>query len=89
MITADGTTVTMADTQENQAAYPQQRSQGPGCGFPIMRMVVFFALSTGVVLETAMGKYRGKLTHEVSLFGETETARVDERRGVPELPCVH
>ena len=72
VITADGTTVMMADTAENQAAYPQQRAQAPGCGFPIMRMVVFFALSTGVVLETAMGKYRGKLTHEVSLFREID-----------------
>ena len=70
VITADGTTVTMADTAENQAAYPQQRAQAPGCGFPIMRMVVFFALATGTVLETAMGKYRDKLTHEVSLFRE-------------------
>ena len=72
VITADGTTVTMADTQENQAEYPQQRAQAIGCGFPIMRMVVFFALSTGVVLDTAMGKYRGKLTHEVSLFREID-----------------
>jgi len=72
VITADGTTVTMADTAENQAAYPQSRAQAPGCGFPIIRMVVFFALSTGVVLETAMGKYRGKLTHEVSLFREID-----------------
>jgi hypothetical protein len=72
VVTADGTTVTMADTPENQAAYPQQRSQSPGCGFPIMRMVVFFALATGTVLEAAMGKYRGKLTHEVSLFREID-----------------
>ncbi|MDP6558432.1 MAG: IS4 family transposase [Pirellulaceae bacterium] len=72
VITADGTTVTMADTAENQAEYPQQRAQAPGCGFPIMRMVVFFALATGTVLETATGKWRGKLTHEVSLFREID-----------------
>lgn len=72
VITADGTTVTMADTDENQAEYPQQRSQAPGCGFPIARTVVFFALATGTVLETAMGKWRGKLTHEVSLFREID-----------------
>ncbi len=72
VITADGTTVTMADTAENQAEYPQQRMQAPGCGFPIMRMVVFFALATGTILETATGKYRGKLTHEVSLFREID-----------------
>lgn len=72
VVTADGTTITMADTPENQAKYPQQRGQAVGCGFPIMRVVVFFALSTGVVLETAMGKYRGKLTAEVSLFREID-----------------
>lgn len=72
VITADGTTVTMADTAENQAEYPQQRGQAPGCGFPIMRVVVFFALATGTVLEAATGKWRGKLTHEVSLFREID-----------------
>lgn len=72
VITADGTTVTMADTGENQAEYPQLKAQARGCGFPIMRLVVVFAMSTGVVLETAMGKYRGKLTHEVSLFREID-----------------
>ena len=72
VIIADGTTVTMPDTPANQAEYPQQRGQAPGCGFPIIRLVVLFALATGVVLETAMGKYRGKLTHEVSLFREID-----------------
>ncbi|MGB7343793.1 MAG: IS4 family transposase [Pirellulaceae bacterium] len=72
VITADGATVTMADTPENQAAYPQLSSQAPGCGFPILRVVVLFALSTGVVLEMAMGKYKGKLTHEVSLFRQID-----------------
>lgn len=72
VVTADGTTITMSDTPENQSEYPQQRGQAVGCGFPIMRAVVLFALSTGVVLETAMGKYRGKLTAEVSLFREID-----------------
>ena len=62
----------MSDTLANQAEYPQQRGQAIGCGFPIMRVVVLFALSTGVALETAMGKYRGKLTAEVSLFREID-----------------
>lgn len=51
MILGDGCTVTMADTPENQAEYPQPGSQKPGCGWPIMRCVVLFALATGVVLE--------------------------------------
>src|SRR5699024_7920289 len=35
----DGTTITMPDTPTNQAAYPQQRNQQPGLGFPICRLV--------------------------------------------------
>lgn len=72
VVTGDGCTVTMADTEENQAAYPQPSSQKPGCGWPMMRCVVLFALSTGVVLEAAMGRYKGKLTSEVSLFREID-----------------
>ena len=72
VIVADGATVTMADTPANQNAYPQLSSQAPGCGFPIVRVVVLFALSTGVVLDMAMGRFKGKLTHEVSLFREID-----------------
>ncbi len=34
----DGTTVTMPDTPENQAAYPQVYNQGPGLGSPMPRV---------------------------------------------------
>ena len=36
----DGTTVTMADTEDNQAEYPQVPGQKPGLGFPIARVLV-------------------------------------------------
>jgi hypothetical protein len=68
VLDVDGSTVTMPDTPENQAAYPQQKSQKPGCGFPIARIVVVFSLSVGTVLEAAIGKYQGKQTGENSLF---------------------
>lgn len=64
----DGTTVTMADTAKNQAEYPQLKSQKPGCGFPIARVLVVFSLAVGTVLEVAISKYQGKLTGENSLF---------------------
>jgi putative transposase len=64
----DGSTVTMPDTAENQAAYPQQETQKPGCGFPIARILVVFSLVAGTVLEAAIGKYQGKQTGENSLF---------------------
>lgn len=64
----DGSTATMPDTPENQAEYPQQRSQRPGCGLPIARIVVIFSLSVGTVLDAAIGQYHGKQTGENSLF---------------------
>ena len=64
----DGTTVTMADTGENQEAYPQQKNQQPGLGFPIARLVCVFSLAVGVVLEFALGRYEGKQTGENQLF---------------------
>jgi len=64
----DGSTITMPDTPENQAVYPQQKTQKPGCGFPIARILIIFSLSVGTVLEAAIGKYQGKQTGENSLF---------------------
>jgi hypothetical protein len=65
---ADGSTLTMPDTPENQAEYPQSKSQRPGCGFPIARIVVVFSLAVGTVLEAAIGQYKGKQTGENSMF---------------------
>jgi len=65
---ADGTTVSMPDTPANQAAYPQQRSQQPGLGFPIIRLVGLICLSCGAVLDVAMAPYHGKQTGETALL---------------------
>lgn len=64
----DGSTITMPDTAENQAEYPQANTQAPGCGLPIARVLVIFSLAVGTVLEAAMGQYKGKQTGENSLF---------------------
>lgn len=56
----DGTTVTLPDTVANQATYPQQSGQKPGLGFPICRIVAVTCLSTGAVLNAAMGNFKGK-----------------------------
>jgi hypothetical protein len=64
----DGSTLTMPDTADNQAEYPQIPGQRPGCGLPIARIVVVFSLAVGTVLEAAIGKYLGKETGETSLF---------------------
>jgi putative transposase len=64
----DGSTVTMPDTPENQAEYPQAKSQALGCGLPIARVLVVFSLAVGTVIEAAVGPYQGKQTGENSLF---------------------
>jgi IS4 transposase len=61
----DGTTVSMPDTLKNQRAYPQSAEQKPGCGFPFMKMVGIFSLSTGVLLHYARGN---KHQHELGLL---------------------
>ncbi len=64
----DGSTVSMPDTRRNQEEYPQPRSQAPGLGFPIARLVVVFSLAVGTVLDAALGPYRGKQTGELALL---------------------
>ena len=64
----DGSTVSMPDTKANQAAYPQQKAQAPGLGFPIARILVVFSLAVGTVLEAVLGPYQGKETGELALL---------------------
>lgn len=64
----DGTTVTMPDTEDNQAQYPQHGEQKPGLGFPMARLVALVSLSCGAVLDWAMGPCKGKQTGEDALF---------------------
>jgi len=64
----DGSTVSMPDTPENQAAYPQSKSQKPGLGFPLARLLVVFSLAVGTALDAAIGRYQGKETGETALF---------------------
>jgi hypothetical protein len=64
----DGTTLSMADTPANQAAYPQPANERPGLGFPLARLVVVFSLAVGTVLDAAVGPFAGKRTGEPALF---------------------
>jgi len=61
----DGSTVTMSDTQENQAQYPQLKSQADGCGFPIINITAVFCLFTGALLESTIAPL---CVHEINLF---------------------
>ncbi|MFL5342199.1 MAG: IS4 family transposase, partial [Gemmataceae bacterium] len=64
----DGTTVTMPDTAENQAAYPQVYNQKPGLGFPIARLGALISLACGAVVNLGFCQYAGKGQGEVSLL---------------------
>ncbi len=64
----DGTTITMPDTPENQHVYPQPRAQQLGIGFPIARMVAVICLSSGMVLNAAMGPAQGRGAGEHALL---------------------
>jgi Transposase DDE domain len=64
----DGSTVSMPDTEANQHVFPQAKTQAPGVGFPIARIVAVISLATGAVRDLALGPYKGKQTGENSLF---------------------
>jgi putative transposase len=72
----DGFTASMPDTQQNQAEYPQSRSQRPGLGFPMIRAVVLLTFATACLIGCAMGPCKGKETGETALFRQlTEQIR--------------
>jgi hypothetical protein len=54
----DGSSCSMADTPQLQAAFGQPDGQKAGCGFPVARLVAMFCWATGAVLDVAMGAYR-------------------------------
>jgi hypothetical protein len=64
----DGSHVSMPDTGENQAVYPQPPNQKPGLGFPLARITVTLSLATGACHDLAIAPYKGKGTGEKTLF---------------------
>ena len=61
----DGTGISMPDTPENQASWPQSKGQKPGCGFPAINLVGIFCLLTGALIKTA---HSDRHSHESRLF---------------------
>ncbi len=61
----DGTGLSMPDTPENQALYPQHSTQAPGVGFPFVRLVAVICLATGAALDAPIGPHSGKGSGEL------------------------
>jgi hypothetical protein len=65
VVVVDGTGLSMPDTPENQAVWPQRGNQKPGCGFPQASLCACFCLRSGTMLSYRVGN---KHTHELRLL---------------------
>jgi len=65
VVAVDGSSVSMPDTPENQALYPQPSAQAPGCGFPVMYLCTLLSLASGALLDFATG---GGCGNELALW---------------------
>jgi len=68
VLLVDGFTTTLPDTPANQKRYPQPKTQKPGLGCPLLRVLVLLSLATAAVQGLAIGPYQGKASGEPSLL---------------------
>lgn len=68
VLLSDGTSVSGPDTAENQVAYPQPKTQKPGLGFPLIRLVVLLGFATAARVDAALGPWSGKERGEMALL---------------------
>src|SRR5205807_5485260 len=60
--------VSMPDTPQNQAGYPQPAVQQDGIGFLLSRVAVLLSLASGACHDLAVAPYAGKGTGETTLL---------------------
>jgi len=63
----DGTGISMPDTADNWARFPQPSCQAVGVGFPLARMCALTCLGSGALLDAAVGPHRGSGHSELDL----------------------
>jgi hypothetical protein len=63
----DGSSCSMPDTPELQAAFGQPGGQRPGCGFPVAHLLTLFHAGTGLLQEVLIAPLR---THDMSQVAE-------------------
>ena len=61
----DGTSVQLADTGKNRTCYPYASGQKPGCGFPVMKVLGLYSLTSGAILKTIQARWSAS---EYTLF---------------------
>jgi hypothetical protein len=65
VVVPDGSSVSLPDTPENHAMYPQPSTQADGCGFPIIYLCTLMSLCSGALLDFEIGSGNG---NELSLW---------------------
>jgi len=71
IMAVDGTSVSLADTPENQDYYPQPTNQKRGCGFPVVQIVGLFGLGSAALLEyesTPLNCHENSVFHGMGLI---------------------
>lgn len=67
----DGSSFSMPDTPELQAAFGQHSQQAVGCGFPTAHLLIQFAAQTGFAVKTIVSPLR---THDMAHAAATHDA---------------
>ncbi len=82
---ADCSTTQLADTSKNQALYPQAPGQKPGCGFPLLKFLPLFSLSSGAISQVVTGHWKNHdarlLRQAWELFQKGDVLLVDRAFG--------
>ncbi len=87
----DGTTLTLPDTPENQAAYPQTAAQKRGCGFPQLHLLVRWHARGAAVLDFASGDHHHgemRLLHQLVPTFQPQDIAVYDRAAGNFVACV-
>lgn len=86
----DGTTLTLPDTPQNQKQYPQPSSQKPGCGFPLLHLLVVWSARGGAVLDHARGDHHHgemRLLHQLCPTLESKDIVIYDRAAGHYVAC--
>jgi hypothetical protein len=101
----DGSSTQLPDTPANQQRFPQPSNQKPGCGFPLMKFVALYSLTSGAILHALTGNshhhdlrllrrmwdqlQKGDILMGDRLFGEFTTLAGLPLQGVDVLARLH